>query len=171
MSKSTPISQLPSNAMNTNNDIMMDEDPTVQEVLSQFEQPTQPQIDMNQFNQQQQMQQRVINNANVGNNMSQQPMMPPQAMFQNSFTNPSDFVMQPPSFNVGSLALNNKSFFNFDGDIKNILLVVALTFIVQVAPFETFVFKYAPIENIPYSSFIIKAVVAGIAFFFLQRYI
>ena len=171
MSKSTPISQLPSNAMNANTDVMMDEDPTVQEVLSQFDQPVQQQMDMNQFQQQQQIQQRMMNVASAGG-MTQQPMMPPQAMFQNTFTNPAEFVMPPQNNTLGPLAFNNsKSFFNFDTDIKSIALVIALTFFVQVAPLEQFVFKYVPLENVPYSSLIIKAVVAGIAFFFLQRYI
>lgn len=165
MSKSTPISQLPTNAMTANNDIFMDEDPTVQEVvLSQFDQPMQQQVDLNQF-QQQQMQQMQ---ANAG--VSQQPMMPPQAMFQNGFTNPAELVMQPYANTFGTFA-NNKSFFNFDNDLKNVALVIVLTIVVQVFPLEEFVFKYAPIENIPYSHFIIKAVAAGIAFYFLQRYI
>jgi hypothetical protein len=168
MSKSTPISQLPTNTMTTNTDILMDEDPTVQEVLSQFEQPMQQQVDMNQF-QQQQMQQMQAN-AMMNAGVSQQPMMPPQAMFQNGFTNPAELVMQPYANTFGAFA-SKKSFFNFDSDLKNVALIIVLTIVVQVFPLEQFVFKYAPIENIPYSHFIIKAVAAGIAFYFLQRYI
>lgn len=163
MSKSTPISQLPTNVNITNtNDLGLDDDPTVQEVLNQFEQ-----------------QNMSSNMGELNNGASSQssayiqqaqsiPQMPPQQMYQGG-PNPADFLIASPS-RPYYMNNNASSSFMLDADIKTIILVMGIIIIVHVLPVETFVFKYVSIEHIPYSAIIIKAIVGGGLFFFLKKY-
>jgi hypothetical protein len=161
MSKSTPLSQLP-NAMNSNGgDMMMDEDPTVQEVLSQFEQPLPSQHHPSQFQQQQQQPQYTAMQA---------AQMPPQQMFSNmQQNNPMDFVIPPQQHPIYNNTVS--SGLSFDSDMKHALLVIVITCIVQIVPVETLVYKYVSIDHLPYSGFMIKALCAGALFFFAKKYV
>jgi len=160
MSKSTPISQLPSNIPNSSQgDLMLDDDPTVQEVLNQFAQSA--------SSTEQQQQYGNITPQQYVPQSIQTPQMPPQQMF-----NPSqniDYVLPPPQMQYYQQSLPKS--FKFDMDIKNVLLVVAIVVVVQVVPIEAFVFKYVAVEHIPYSTILIKAATAGLLYFVAQKYL
>ena len=153
MSKSTPLSQLPQST--STND--MDNDPLVQEVLSELAQ----------------------SNGN-GSEIVQEtqtfiPQMPPQQMYNGSpHVAPDEFITTPPppqNFNAYQNAPVEKKTFNFDSDMKQVLIVIAIVFLVQVVPIEQYVYKYIAIENIPYSAVLIKAVVAGALFVLGMKYL
>jgi hypothetical protein len=166
MSKSTPISQLPTNINISNtNELVLDDDPTVQEVLSQFEQ-------QNMSSNMGEMNSGAVS-QNSGTYMQQVqstlPQMPPQQMYQNGMGgNPADFLIPPQS---GLMKYNPPSSLMQDADMKNSFLVIGIIILVQILPVETFVFKYVSIEHIPYSSLIIKAIVGGGLFFLLKKYV
>jgi hypothetical protein len=172
MSKSTPISQLPSNVAVSNNGdnlgLMLDDDNAVNDALSQFDVANNA---MMQQNMQHQQQPQVM--------MSQQPMMPPQQMMMQSqhggmqaYENMNNMVLPNPQLNMMMMSQNKpSSWMNFDKDLKTVALVVVLCFIVQVIPIEQYVYKYVPVENIPYSNFIVKAVLAGTLFFLARQYV
>ena len=159
MSKSTPISQLPNNIEQNNaNDLMLDDDPTVQEVLDQFNQSTNNQNEILSQQPQYLPQQQMMPMA----------QMPPQNMFAPQAAN--NLVLPPPNFNTGSLE-GKIGGLRFDFDVKHTLFVIAITLAVQMIPFERFVFKYISIEHIPYSAYIVKAIFAGILYFLGKKYI
>lgn len=140
MSKSTPLSQIPS----SQNDM---EDPLVQEVLAEIAQGSE--------------QQQYI------------PQMTPTQMYNGSpNVAPKEFITPSPVYNQyqqgNQQAYSNR--FNFDQDLKLILVVVAIVFAVQVLPIEQIVYKYLSVQNIPYSSFAIKAIAAGGLFYIAKKY-
>jgi hypothetical protein len=169
MSKSTPISQLPS--VKGQDDLMLDDDATVQEVLNQIAQ-SQDSNSSQQYQQQiqQQMQQQQMQQMQQQQAVQFMPQMPPQQMF-----NPQD-ILQPQQSPYKSQQLTNtisnygKSKFDFSKDIKNIFVVIGICVIVQVLPIETLIYKYVSIENVPYSKVMIKGVFAGVLYFVFMKY-
>lgn len=159
MSKSTPLNQIPPRAQ-PQDDLMLDDDATVQEVLDQIAQSNSHPMQHQQQPQQQQM----------------PPMaqMPPQQMYspdmlpqvpsypQNYF---SASAMLPPQQHRAPL------FGDLNNDLKAVVLVAAICFVVQVLPVEKFVYNYIAIEHIPYSAVLIKAALAAVLFFFGRRFI
>lgn len=143
MSKSTPLSQIPSNQ----NDM---DDPLVQEVLAEIAQ---------------------------GNDNPQKfavPQMTPTQMYNGSpSVAPKEFITPPahhPYYPTQYSNVSPKNFNISDNDIKQIVAVVAIVFVVQVFPFEQFVYKYVSVETVPYSGLLIKAVLAGGLFYLAKKY-
>ena len=146
MSKSTPLSQLPS----SQNDL---DDPLVQEVLAEIAQSNDSQQQANSY----------------------VPQMTPTPMYNgNPAVAPREFITPPPPAaysGVSPAAVPRQApKFGFDDDIKVILLVVVIAFVVQVFPFEQFVYKYVSVQHIPYSNILIKAILAGALFFLAKKY-
>jgi hypothetical protein len=151
MSKSTPLSQLPNSV---GNDGMIDNDPAVQEVLSELAQGS----------------------PNDGGQQSYMPQMPQQQMYNGSphVANLQDYMNPKPNFNTFAQNYGlapQKNSMGFDSDFKIYLLVVAIVFVVQVVPVEQFVFKYVAIDKVPYSPMLIKAAVGGFLFYAGRRYL
>lgn len=163
MSKSTPISQLPST--NVQDDLMLDDDATVQEVLNQIAQSQEPQ----------QMPMQQVHQVHQAQQQSYIPQMPPQQMYNGTpHVMPQEFLIQPPMQqpNWGQIQQNNNvSKFSLDSDLKTVILVIGIVLIVQIVPLEQFVFKYVAIEHIPYSTIMIKSVIAGAIFVLAKKYI
>lgn len=159
MSKSTPISQLPNNTLpGSSGDMMMDNDPTVQEVLSELAQ----------------------GQGDTGSMQGQYiPQMPPQQMYNGSpnMAHPQEFIIpQPyngyrPNGAFGAFQGQPPSKLGAEFDMKQLVLVIAIVAFVQLVPVEQFVFKYIAIENVPYSSVIIKSIFAGGLFVLGKRYL
>lgn len=152
MSKSTPISQLPTNS-NGMNDLMLDEDDddAVREVLSQYQASqtqSQPQY-------QQELQQPMM-----------MPQMPPQQMY-----NPQQMAPVMPRPLQMDQSDIKQSRYSIDFDFKTIIAIIFIVVFVQVFPIETFVYKYISIEHIPYASVILKALSAGVLFIIYTKYI
>ncbi len=170
MSKSTPINQLPTNPPAS---LMIDDenDDTINEVLSQLGQNQgqlehqQPQMFSQQIPQQyQQMQQQPQLQPHVPQHMIQQ--MPPQQMFNPMQYQPNELLIQQQMM---ATPYNHKTV--FDTDVKTTLLVIGIVIAVQVVPVEQFVFKYVSIQHVPFSAYLIKAVVAGAIFILSKRYL
>lgn len=163
MSKSTPISQLPpQHSPSSMTDILLDDDATVQEVLNQIAQtqndmpkmmPQQqaPVAQHNQLNSMTPQQQQMLYASNAPTqDFSAPPQMPPYVMYNNHVAN------------------TPKNFFDFD--LKTVGMIIAITIFVQVFPIEQFVNKYVSIEGLPYSTIIVKAVLAGAVFVLITKY-
>jgi hypothetical protein len=170
MSKSTPISQLPSSKVP--DDLMLDDDDaTVQEVLNQISQSQPSQGPNGMMNPQEMMHQQQM--QKFSQQMQMNPQLTPQQMFsQGPQMMPQDYVIPPPqnSWSMMNNNNNNKPALNIDVDMKMIFLVIAITAFVQIAPLQNIVYKYLSIDHIPYSSVMIKSVVAGLLFFFAKKY-
>jgi hypothetical protein len=150
MSKSTPLNQLPANPGNE----IMPEDPTIQEVLTEIGQGR---------------------SESVAGQPQYMPQMTPQQMFNgNPSIAPQEFLIPPPTnsypqqfspMNIGGIQTRVNT------DVKQVLLIVAIAFIVQVLPVEFFVYKYLSVEHVPYSGVLIKSISAGILYFLVKKYI
>jgi hypothetical protein len=200
MNKSTPISQLPSaaslsntfvndqqkhmvaqaqNAVNTMvmpqstqvTDMNTDDDATIQEVLNQVQNMTQPQ-------------QQPMTMPSMEHMMPQQMqhmMPPPPQQMQHNF-DPSMFNTlvasqmagpAPPPMGASSYNsyMGNLETFvtNFADDIK----VAAIIFVVIVAthfvPFDKFIGKYIALEKIPYHDILVKALIAAVVAIFIKK--
>lgn len=159
MSKSTPINQLPTNA-NGMNELMLDEDDddAVREVLSQYQSPQNPSQQQYQTQYQQEIPQPTL--------MAQ---MPPQQMYIPQQIAP---VMQhPTSLELLRNQYGSKSKFTIDFDFKTVAIVVAIVVFVQIFPVEKFVYNYISIEHIPYSSVLLKGLLAGCIFIIFTKYV
>lgn len=202
MNKSTPIAQLPTmnqqgsfindqqRQMITNaqaaiqqstmpqntqlsSDIINDDDPAIQEVLSQFngggggggqlsaKQEQMQNMSMVQQNhmQQQQMLAQLQAQQNYMENMAQMnQLVPPQ-----------------PQIVPGSSAISTEVLKNYMVDISDDLtltgLVLGLFVVVHFIPIENIITRYISLDKIPYHNIIIKAVFAAILFFFIKKLI
>lgn len=194
MSKSTPISQLPSSDNSIQGDVIED-DATVQEVLSQISQSS-PEVMNNhtdsydimqsqpvsniqlQHQQQQQMQQhqqqylaqQMSQHAQQlpGPGSAQQPINP-QAQpfyFQMPFQ-PSSAASAAPTESMSAAAPLD----SIANEIRMIILVIIVAIIIQIIPIDSLVNRIKFLENIPYSPIIVKAMIAGGLFFAIRKYI
>lgn len=198
MSKSTPISQLPSTSVDINSitDVIED-DATVQEVLNQISMAsnatpptptmTMPQIEvvashtnaMPVYNapppqqQQQQPQQATMMSASMAPPPQPQAFyfqMPPQSL-------PSMESLQDSFTNAASPVLPPPApqkqglLANLTSELRTILLVVIITVAVQIIPMEAVLLRYAPLARIPYAQILAKGFAAGALFFVVRRYL
>lgn len=201
MNKSTPIAQLPTmnqqgsfindqqRQMITNaqaaiqqstmpqntqlsSDIINDDDPAIQEVLSQFNGggPSSKQEQMNNMNmvqqnhmQQQQMLAQLQAQQNYMENMAQMNQLPPQ------------MTASIPQIVPGSSAISTEVLKSYIVDISDDLtltgLVLGLFVVVHFIPIENIITRYISLDKIPYHSIIIKAIFAAILFFFIKKLI
>jgi hypothetical protein len=160
MSKSTPISQLPTGGK-PQDDLMLDDDATVQEVLNQIAQSQEPQQpSVQHFSPQMPAQQMYNGSPQV---MPQEFLAQAQQQMQNQ--NPNNWNSAPQQ------SIQSKSPFNIDADMKTVFLIIGIVVIVQIFPIEKFVYKYVSIENVPYSGVMIKGVFAGAIFLLAKKYI
>lgn len=193
MNKSTPIAQLPvlnqqgsfindqQRQMITNaqaaiqqstmpqntqlsSDIINDDDPAIQEVLSQFsasQKQEHPNINMVQQNhlQQQQMLAQLQAQQNYMENMSQMnQVIPPIASAQ----------IVPASSTISTEVLKN-IIIDVGDDLTLTALVFGIFIIVHFIPIENIITKYISLYKIPYHGLIIKALFAALLFFLIKK--
>ena len=198
MNKSTPISQLPNlnpqgNFINDqqrqmitqaqaaisqstmpqntqlSSDIINDDDPTIQEVLNQFngagssqkQEIAQNFVQQNHLQQQQLLAQLQAQQAqqNYIENMTQQMGALP----------PSNQII-PSSSAISSEVLSGYML-NITDDLKAVALVFAIYVVVNFVPIESMITRYIALDKIPYHNIIIKALFAAILFMFLKKLI
>jgi hypothetical protein len=154
MSKSTLISQLPVQNKGNPDDLMLDDDATVQEVFNQIAQSQ---------NQEQPLQQ--VQNSGI-------PQMTPQQMYNGTpHVMPQEFIIPPQQNYVPNNVATKSKFEMFSKDLRKVFEVIAIVVIVQVVPIEQFVYKYVAIQHVPYSGIIIKSLLAGILYFLASEYL
>lgn len=204
MNKSTPIAQLPTmnqqgsfindqqRQMITNaqaaiqqstmpqntqlsSDIINDDDPAIQEVLSQF--------NGGPSSKQEQMQMQNMGGMVQQNHMQQQQMLAQLQAQQNYMENmaqmnqviPPQMMAQMPQIVPGSSAISTEVLKNYMVDISDDLtltgLVLGLFVVVHFIPIENIITRYISLDKIPYHSIIIKAIFAAILFFFIKKLI
>jgi len=109
---------------------------------------------------QQQMQQQMPQQ------MQQNPMMMP----------PPEFMM--PEFQqhlqgneeqYGKNALSE--LVSLNTDIKSMVIVMVVFVVVSILPVEKFIYNYVALDKIPYSQVAIKAVLAGIVFIMISKFV
>ena len=59
--------------------------------------------------------------------------------------------------------MNNGFFTGMKNDLKILVIVLIVAFIVQLIPIEKFISKYLSLDNIPYSDFLIKSILISLA--------
>lgn len=77
--------------------------------------------------------------------------VPPQPVIQ-AFTQSQNFKN-----------MNGGFFFGFQNDIKLLIIIIIIAFVVQLLPIEKCIGKYLTLENIPYSNLLIKAILISVA--------
>lgn len=199
MNKSTPISQLPNinsqgsfindqqrqmitqaqNAIQNStlpqntqlsSDIINDDDPTIQEVLSQFngskqDMPSNPNINYVQQNhlQQQQLLAQI------------QAQQQAQQAQQNYIENMTQMSMPMNQIVPTGSSISTEVFSNYmisiTDDLKLVVLVFAIYIVVNFIPIENVISRYVALDKIPYNNIIIKAFFAAIIFMFLKKLI
>lgn len=199
MNKSTPISQLPnlnsqgsfindqqrqmitqaqaaiqSSTLPQNtqlsSDIVNDDDPTIQEVLSQFnggkaEVPITPNLNYVQQNHLQQQQMLAQMQAQQQAQQNYIETMNPMQI------NPMQMNQIIPSGGSISTEVLSSYMLQITDDLKLVALVFVIYIIVNFIPLEGFISRYIAIEKIPYNGIIIKAFFAAIIFMFLKKLI
>lgn len=198
MSKSTPISQLPSSDNSIQGDIIED-DATVQEVLSQISQsspaeqihnievfdilhsqPQQGSTSQNNIQQQHQQQQQFQQHQQqyLAQQMAQHTQQlpgpaSPQAQpfyFQLPYQ-PSQTAVQQTAPAIESANVSSTSTDSISGEIRLIVLVVIVAIIIQIVPIDSLINRIDFLVKIPYSSIFVKAFIAGALFFAIRKYI
>lgn len=155
MSKSTPLSQIPLQLPATvSKDETIEDDATIQEVLSQFTNtsagPSNQQEDMLQ----QQMQHEMLQQQQM--QQYQQQMM--------------EMADAKAIVNEDTRAKIMDEMFAWNDDLKWTIAVIIIYIIVTIIPVEKFVYKYiASLDKIPYSSLVVKAFLAGSVYFVIRK--
>jgi len=152
-------------------DVPNEDDQTVLEALQQL---GAPQTTVNQQAILQQSESYTPSNTQPTSTYMQgpivQPIQPP-GMFSDTPTNNYFQSMPAPIPDSAEMfqtnALNDLAKFN--GDMKNVVLVMVVFVLVSVMPIERFVYNYIALDRIPYSRIAIKAAIAGILFFVLSK--
>jgi hypothetical protein len=84
----------------------------------------------------------------------------------NTYFQPSQ-PMPIETFNNEKNALSDLA--TLQGDIKNVVVVMVVYALVAAIPVEHLIYRYIALDKIPYSKIIIKAVLAGAAFFIISK--
>lgn len=196
MNKSTPLSQLPINGTNPNTfvneqqkqmitnaqqaiqnsnlpqntqihqEMMNDDDATIQEVLNH--------INSNQQTQQTQYQQQHIpqpsmdGQSNIYQQQQQQQQIDPYVL-----QNMMNMNQIPPQSShntlIGSHSNIDMFFHIFADDIKLAILILSLFILVNFIPIGTTLGKYIAIDKIPYNDIILKGLLCAILFLFTKK--
>jgi small-conductance mechanosensitive channel len=154
MSKSTPLSQIPLQLpANVSKDETIEDDATIQEVLSQFTNTSNQQEDM--LQQQQQMQHEMLQQQQMQQQYQQQMM---------------EMADAKAIVNEDTRAKIMDEMFAWNDDLKMTIAVIIIYIIVTIIPVEKFVYKYiASLDKIPYSSLVVKAFLAGSVYFVIRK--
>lgn len=170
MNKSTPLSQLPSQAAPQQpepkaSDILGEDDATIQEVLNQINMqhqpqqnvPAPPQISVPQVMQPPQPMPPVAMPQGMSQMMQQAPSQLPQDLY-------ASMMQQQPLVQVPSGSGNTiDMFFNlFMDDIKLALMVFSFFIIANFIPISSILNKYIAIEKIPYHDVILRAIFCAV---------
>jgi hypothetical protein len=174
MSKSTPISQIPTTNILEQRDVSMDEDDaTVQEVLNQIAQsmsgsedqlpPTPPHPPIPQPPPQHYQ-------TSHQNQIQQHP--PHQHQPQHHYQPPSP---PPPSATAvaptAAVSPTSTTFVVNLEDVRTVVVVAIICIVVQMVPIEEAIFKYVPsARNVPYASVVIKGLAAGGVYLVANKY-
>ena len=110
-------------------------------------------------------------NKNIAIDTSMQMPAPPPQIDQNQMSVPADFGGFYEDIEVPQVVANNMRFFAWAGndDIKTAIYVVIVFIVVSIIPIETTIYKYISLDKIPYSSVLLKAIIAGILVFILKK--
>ena len=196
MSKSTPISQLPSSDNSIQGDIIED-DATVQEVLSQISQsspaeqihnievfdilhsqPQQASTSQNNIQQQHQQQQQFQQHQQqyLAQQMAQHTQQLPgpasaqaQPFYFQLPYQPSQTAVQQTAPAIESANVSSTD--SISGEIRLIILVVIVAIIIQIIPIDSLINRIDFLGKIPYSPIFVKAFIAGALFFAIRKYI
>ncbi len=156
MSKSTPINQLPPSTPGLAPEPITEDDATIQDMLNNLSQETQPQQPTAQqqlqfFQQQQQL-------ASQYQQPQSQQYMPQQDELLRLAALNNLINQQPPASSTFQLAkLQNL----FAGELKLAGLIFAVVLIVHFIPFHQYIGKYFAIEKIPYHDILLRAMFAA----------
>lgn len=198
MNKSTPISQLPNTQNFVNDqqrsmvtqaqqaiqsstfpqntqlspDITNDDDPTIQEVLNQFNNNDQAQL---LAQAQAQAQAQLLAQAQAQAQMQMQAQaqaqdqanqlysqMQAQAQVQNNII---PQIIPPSSTILGGYITN------FTNDIKLVIAIFVLYIVIEFLPIESVLGKYIAIDKIPYHKILLRAVLFAGLFILLKKFI
>lgn len=202
MNKSTPISQLPNTSQNFVNDqqklmitqaqqaiqnstfpqntqisadITNDDDPTIQEVLNQFNNNNNEQAQLlaqAQVQAQLQLQAQAQAQAQMAQLQSQaaheqanQIYSQMQAQQQAQSININPQIIPPSSTILGGYITN------FTNDIKLIIAIFVLYIVIEFLPIETVLGKYIAIDKIPYHKILLRALLFAGFFILLKKFI
>jgi hypothetical protein len=206
MNKSTPISQLPSvmQAQNTfvndqqkqmitnaqqaiqninlpqntqiQQDIINDDDVTIQEVLNhinssqqQQQQPMHPPATQQHPNANTYMQQEIPDQQMMIQNLMNQGMMN-QGMINQNLMNQG--MMQQPSLSHHGGMSNIDMFFHmFADDIKIALLVLTLFMLTNFIPVGSILGRYIAVDKIPYHDIILKGLLCAVLFILTKKFV
>ena len=203
MNKSTPLSQLPSNLQNQNTfvndqqkqmitnaqqaiqtvnlpqntqvhqDMMNDDDATIQEVLNHInasqqpaQQPTQQHFNSPQMQMPQQM--------DIQQQLYQQPQQQMDQYIMQNMMNPNMMNMNTSSSHNTLLghSSNIDMFFHiFADDIKVAILIVSLFVLVNFIPVGATLGRYIAVDKIPYHDVILKGVLCAILFLLTKKFV
>ena len=199
MNKSTPLSQLPNASQNSfvneqqklmitqaqqaiqnstfpqntqlSQDITNDDDPTIQEVLNQFNNNNNNEqvqlLAQAQAQAQAQLQaqaQMVQLQSQAAHEQANQiySQMQAQAQAQNNII---PQIIPPSSTILGSYITN------FTNDIKIIIAIFVLYIVIEFLPIETVLGKYIAIDKIPYHKILLRAILFAGLFILLKNFI
>ena len=198
MNKSTPISQLPNTQNFVNDqqrsmvtqaqqaiqsstfpqntqlspDITNDDDPTIQEVLNQFNNNDQAQL-LAQAQAQAQAQLLAQAQAQAQMQMQAQAQAQDQAnqlysQMQAQAQVQSNIIPQiiPPSSTILGGYITN-----FTNDIKLVIAIFVLYIVIEFLPIESVLGKYIAIDKIPYHKILLRAVLFAGLFILLKKFI
>ena len=139
----------PSQAIPSQNDLIGDDDATIQDMLNHISAETQVPVQPPEY------QQMNVVEPMLSGDMQSQPM-------QQYVMNDPISQIQHGNYLSSIVEWNNK-------DIKVALYVIIAYLVVSFIPIEDLIYKYIQVNKIPYSGVIIKAVVAGILVYLLMK--
>jgi hypothetical protein len=161
-------STMPQNTQ-LSSDIINDDDPAIQEVLSQFN---------GGGNLPQKGEQLPNINVVQQNHLQQQQMMAQLQAQQNYMENMAQLGQlnqSPPQIIPASSTISTEVLKNYIIDVGDDLTLSAIVFglfiVVHFIPIENMITKYISLDRIPYHGIIIKAIFAALLFFFIKKLI
>jgi len=179
MSKSTPINQLqqPAPSMDVlesispqNNDIVDDDDATIQEVLNTISGPNN--------NKQKQQQLPIFDNNEKNQDLLEQHQ---QLLQANEILKKMNDQKEGSDPNVNAtldnLIMNSNktqniiknSIANFTGNVSDAILIMCIVIVIHFIPLHKYISKYFSIEKIPYNVIILRALLAVFLFFTINK--
>lgn len=187
MSKSTPLNQLPATNTVPSfvNDQQRTFVSNAQQAAQQFSLPQSAQLSNDVVADDDTTIQEVLNQLNAGNMNSQD--QDPDAAVQESYVSDAPMMyqqqQQQPMMMMGAPQLPQKmamvapasaasylpaAILN-DRDLKNAIVAMIAFVIVSLLPIERFVYAYISIDKIPYSNLIVKAVLCGVVVYVIKK--
>lgn len=159
MSKSTPINQIPQQFVNEPQRQMITQ---AQQAAQHFTMPQSSQLAPDVIPENDNSIQDMLNELNgMGSIPADVPTQMPSPMLQMPPTRPMvltdhDMMIPPPTTTTTMQTL-----FEWNNDLKMIVIAMCLFVFVSLVPIEVYVSKYISLSHIPYYNILIKAVVFG----------